>query len=32
MANQVQAINGLTLANMQAVNGLTDANIQAVTL
>ena len=30
MANQVDKINGLTLANIQAVNGLTDANIQAV--
>tara|TARA_R100000808_G_C2135547_1_gene143916 strand:+ start:82 stop:1437 length:1356 start_codon:yes stop_codon:yes gene_type:complete len=30
MANQVQAVNGLTLAKIQAVNGLTDANIQAV--
>jgi hypothetical protein len=30
MANQVDKINGLTLAKIQAVNGLTDANIQAV--
>ena len=30
MANQVEQLNGLTLAKIQALNGLTDANMQAV--
>jgi len=30
MANAIQAINGITLANLAALNGKTDANIQAL--